>query len=682
MKYLPLRSWTSASSFAKTAAFLLCGALFYTPASHGQTLTSLSITPSSPAVAIGSTTQLTATAGYSNGSSTNVTSSVSWSSADPRLVNVSSKGVASGFASGTVSITASYNGKTATAGITSSAGNITWSGPITITKGGTYSGNWKSTSQSTPAVTISTTEPVTIENSYITGPADLINDPTYGNNLTVKNTIGIGLNPNVSGKAWGTFVDAQNPVQLTVANCYFENVRFGVYVRGYSGNRNGTQTITIVNNRGRNIMGTESNGSNGTLAGESHWQWAHAFQVSNAPNLPNMKIAWNEIINYPQQSLVNENINMYVAGGTSSSPAEINDNYIQGAYAYNPAVDSFNGGGIATDGTSSDTVSNSASYNNVYNNQIVDTVGVGIQLGSGHNNSAYGNTVISAGLLPNGTKMPAQNVGLSIYDVYGNAANGSYYSNSMTGNTVGWMCWASRCAYDGYRNDEYMPNNTADYGQNTSIAANPITLVLQAAQYPIWLAKLAANGVVVGPEVSTSFEFFERWMSSSGSGSGGSGSSGSTTSLSTSAWYTVVNTSSTLCLGASGGSTAAGAGLIQNTCTSGSASQQWQFTPAADAGYYQVVNKADKTAGSTNVWNVTGGAWQTADQAPIQIYTSKVETNEEWMPVSLGNGAYKFVVKNSGKCLDVPGNASTVNLQMDQYDCNGTAAQSFTLHQQ
>ena len=35
---------------------------------------------------------------------------------------------------------------------------------------------------------------------HVTSPADLINDPDYGNNLTVKNVIGIGVNPNVSGQ--------------------------------------------------------------------------------------------------------------------------------------------------------------------------------------------------------------------------------------------------------------------------------------------------------------------------------------------------------------------------------------------------------------------------------------------------------------------------------------------------
>ena len=95
--------------------------------------------------------------------------------------------------------------------------------------------------------------------------------PYYGNNLTVKNVIGLGVNPNVRGQVNGLFVNAQNPILLDVENCYFENVLFGVYVRGYGGNRDGTQTVTILNNRGRNILGLESDGNNGYLPGETNW---------------------------------------------------------------------------------------------------------------------------------------------------------------------------------------------------------------------------------------------------------------------------------------------------------------------------------------------------------------------------------------------------------------------------
>ena len=84
-------------------------------------------------------------------------------------------------------------------------------------------------------MTIATTEPVVIQNSYVTGPSDLIDDPYYGNNLTVKNVIGIGVNANVKGQANGLFVDAQNPALLDVENCYFENVGLESMCAGMAG---------------------------------------------------------------------------------------------------------------------------------------------------------------------------------------------------------------------------------------------------------------------------------------------------------------------------------------------------------------------------------------------------------------------------------------------------------------
>jgi hypothetical protein len=637
---------------------------------EGQSLTALSISPSQPTVGIGATIQLAATATNADGSSHDVSSSVIWSSADPRVVSVSGSGLASGFATGNAAITASYQGHTATVIVSSSIGNIQWSGPLTITQGGTYSGNWKSTDPQTSAVTIATIEPVVIQNSYVTGPNDLINDPYYGNHLTVKNVIGIGVNANVAGQANGVFVDAQNPALLDVEHCYFESVRFGVYVRGYGGNRDGTQTVTILNNRGRNIVGLESDGKNGYLPGETLWQWAHAFQLGNMSSVPGIRIAWNEIVNYPYQSLVNENINMFDAGGTASSPAETHDNYIQGAYGYNPVADAYNGGGFTTDGSGSDTVATAASFNNVYNNQIVGTVNIGIEFGAGHDNVAYNNKVISSGLLSDGKRISAQNVGLALYDVYGNIQNGSMYNNNMYGNTVGWMCWAARCAWDGYRNDEYFPDNDGYYSTNQSISANPITLQAEAAEYPLWLAKLNANGMVVGPVVAST---------SANPGIGPGGGSGS--AISTTAWYNIVNKNSTLCVDASAWGISNGTVIQQYTCGSAQTNQEWQFHPT-DGGYYQVVNRnALSGAGLRVVLQVTGGPWATANQVRVQLWNYAGATNQQWMPVPLGNGAYKFVARNSSKCLDVPGASSAVLIPLQQYDCNGTEAQSYTLQQ-
>jgi Ricin-type beta-trefoil lectin domain-like/Bacterial Ig-like domain (group 2) len=634
---------------------------------HAQSLTSLSISPNQPSVVIGGTTHLTATATYSDGSSKDVSSGIVWSSADPRVVSVSGSGVASGSATGNVAIKASYQGQTASTTIASSMGNIQWSGPLTITQGGTYSGNWKSTDPNTAAVTVATTAPVVIQNSYITGPNDLIDDPLYGNSLTVKNVIALGVNPNVNGQANGLFVDAQNPILLDVENCYFENVRFGVYVRGYGGNRDGIQTVTILNNRGRNILGVESDGNNGYLPGETNWQWAHAIQLSAMASVPGIRIAWNEIINYPDQSLVNENVNMFDSGGTSSSPAEFHDNYIQGAYAYNPAIDSYNGGGFVTDGSGFDTVATASSYHNVYNNQIVGTVNMGIEFSTGHDNVAWNNTVISSGLLPNGTRIPSQNVGIVIDDVYGNIKNGSMYNNDMYSNTVGWMCWAARCAWDGYRNDEYFPNDNSDYDTNQSISSNPITLQAENSEYSTWLAKIGSNGMVVGPVAPAS------------AGSVPGSTIGAI--IPTAGWYYIVNTNSGLCVDALNWSYLDGTVVDQYTCGGAQTNQEWQFQPT-DSGYYQIVNRnALLQTGQNLVWEVAGGANATANQLALELWSYGEATNQQWMPVSVGNGAYEFIARNSSKCLDVPGASTAVLLGLQQYDCNGTGAQSYTLQQ-
>jgi hypothetical protein len=352
----------------------------------------------------------------------------------------------------------------------------------------------------------------------------------------------------------------------------------------------------------------------------------------------------------------------------------IHDNFIQGAYPYDPATDPYNGGGFATDGTSSDTVTTASSYNNIYNNQVVGTVNVGIEIGTGHNNNAYNNRVISSGLLPNGTKISAQNVGLSLYDVYGNIANGSMYSDNMYNNTVGWMCWSSNCAWDGYRNDEWFPLDASLYGNNTSISTNPIPYSMETAEYQTWLGKISTNSLTVGPTTSSG--------NSNSSGGGSSSSSGSSSGISTTAWYTIVNTNSTLCLGAASAGTTAGTKLQQNTCGNpAQAAQEWQFQPT-DSGYYKVVNRNALNSGITLLWDVTGGPWETANQVPVQIYTWANQTNQQWMPVALGDGAYKFVARNSQKCLDVPDASSAPLLQLQQYTCNGTGAQSYTLHQQ
>ena len=667
------------------AAVLLLALLGASASSFAQSIVSIAITPSSPTVPIGNTVQLTAIATYSDGSTQDVTSSANWSSADNRTVTVSGSGAVNSLASGTVPVSGSYQGVSASTVVSTSLDSLQWSGPITITQGGTYSGNWQSTNSNTPAVSVATTEPVIIENSHIRGPNDLISDPYYGNDLTVRNVIGIAQNPNVAGQSNGMFVNAQNPVHLDVENSYMENVEYGIWVRGYSGDRDGYQTIVIKNNRVRNMSGLVSNGNGGYLNGATNWSWSHFIQLSNVNSVPGMEIGWNEDINYPYQSFVHEVINMYQTSGTSDSPLEIHDNYIQGAYPANPAADSYNGGGFATDGGSDDTRQTATAYNVLHDNQMVGTVNQGIAFTTGHDNLAYNNRVISSGLLADGTKIAGQNVGLVIYDVYGNVQKGTMYNNEMHDNTVGWMCWASGCSWDAYRNDYYFPMNPVDYATNPSLPYGPVSYATENNEYQSWLSKLANNAAQVGPNLGaidgSASEGGNSGGGNSGGGNSGGGNSGggstgggNSANISSSAWYNVVNSDSGLCMDASGWGTANGTPVIQYSCGAGNANQEWQFQPTAN-GYYQIMNR--NAQGS--VIDVTGIA--TGNGAPLQLWASWNGPNQQWMPVPLGNGSYKLVSLNSGRCLDVPG-ASTANaVQFQQWDCNGSNGQSYQLVQ-
>jgi hexosaminidase len=160
-----------------------------------------------------------------------------------------------------------------------------------------------------------------------------------------------------------------------------------------------------------------------------------------------------------------------------------------------------------------------------------------------------------------------------------------------------------------------------------------------------------------------------------GTVAGGGGGGG----INTSAWYQVVNQNSNSCVDDSAGGTANGTIVQQWACGAGNNNQQWQFR-ATDSGYYNVLNR--NAAAQNEVWDVTGGASATGDGVKIQTWAYGGGTNQQWQPVSLGNGFYKMVARNSGKCLDVPAASTANGVQLQQYTCNGTTAQAFKLVQQ
>ncbi len=136
-----------------------------------------------------------------------------------------------------------------------------------------------------------------------------------------------------------------------------------------------------------------------------------------------------------------------------------------------------------------------------------------------------------------------------------------------------------------------------------------------------------------------------------------------------SSWVSVVNKGSGKCVDARAAGTANGTVIQQYTCNNGYA-QQFQLQ-ATSGGYARVNNRNN----SSRVWDVTGVS--TSDNAGIQLWTYGGGNNQQWLAVSEGGGYYHFVNRHSGKCLDVPGASTANSVQLVQYTCNGTAAQSF-----
>ncbi|NJP44200.1 ricin-type beta-trefoil lectin domain protein [Streptomyces sp. PRB2-1] len=134
---------------------------------------------------------------------------------------------------------------------------------------------------------------------------------------------------------------------------------------------------------------------------------------------------------------------------------------------------------------------------------------------------------------------------------------------------------------------------------------------------------------------------------------------------------TVTNVGSGKCVDARAAATANGTAVQQYTCN-GSGAQQWQFT-ATDSGYYRV----GVSPAPNQVWDVTDVS--TADSAKTQLWLYGGGANQQWLPVAESSGAFHFVNRNSGKCLDVAGASTADSVQLQQYTCNGTAAQSFTV---
>ncbi|GAB2778997.1 hypothetical protein HNQ93_001562 [Hymenobacter luteus] len=363
--------------------------------------------------------------------------------------------------------------------------NLTYSAPITITKGGTYTGNFRSTDSNTPCIKIQTTEPVTITNCVLVGAGDLIDAKNGGSTLVITNNKGYGTKQSVDNRRHGRFVEVNSGRSVRIENNYFEHTS-GIAAYKWGGDGSASQTLTVRFNQAKNIDGRFRNG------GGEYVQFCGLNQVRNVGNI---EVAWNQVVNEPNNSLVEDNINFYNSGGTQQSPARVHNNYVQGAYPYPATANKFTGTGMTTDGDGS-SPSTTTAFLNAYENQFISTCNAAMNIAAGHDIKYYNNRMVTSGLLPDGTRLNATYAATSIFNAYQQPGN-VFFGNATTNNTIGFVKWGYKVPFAD-RHD--LSSGSCTNCTGTNHLPNPITLQTEQNEWALWQQKLKQNNIVVGAD--------------------------------------------------------------------------------------------------------------------------------------------------------------------------------------
>jgi hypothetical protein len=361
---------------------------------------------------------------------------------------------------------------------TVNASAATFAAPITITKGGTYSGNWRSTTTA-PAVTVLTSEPVTIQNCEVQGKGNLIAVNAMAD-VTVRNCRGEGTWSGTSGS--GRMLWAASGVK----NVVFEHNEV-VKAAGLKVINARPQKVTVRYNRADNIMGDPTNCC-------GFMQFAQFDNVVGG----DVELAWNRIVNQPEKSRVEDVVNFFNSGGTSGRLWKVHHNLIWGAFPEHPTTEQgFSGGGIMLgDGIPS---GSDRGYVEAYSNTVLGSANYLLSVAGGSGNYVHDNLALSSGRLADGSTIANLGgggpVGLALWS--GPTSSSAVRNNKVVGNRVGmWKPLRSQ------RNDWWWDTSSApasagnDMSGNTSLAGGAIPYSAEVDAAAQWDS--SASGLQIG----------------------------------------------------------------------------------------------------------------------------------------------------------------------------------------
>lgn len=352
---------------------------------------------------------------------------------------------------------------------------------LVVRRGGTYSGTYGSSSSNVPCVSIETDEPVTLRDCVLAGAGNLIEATRGGARLTVVNCQGYGLPQSADNTRHGHFLEVNAARSVLVEHNYFERTT-GISIYQWSGDGSPAQTLTVRYNSARNLDGRYRNGG-GT--------YCNFLGLNGLPNLANVEVAWNQVINEPDESLVEDNINFFNSGGTRVSPTRLHDNYIQGAYPCPATSPTYSGSGITLDGDGHAALSTTA-FVWAYDNQLVSTCAA-LNIAAGHDNRFFRNRAISSGLLPDGSRLAAAYAAAGVWNAYRQPAT-VFFNNQLADNIIGFVRWAGATPT---RQD--LSPTACQPCTGTVHLPGPITRQTERAEWLRWQQKLQRQQVQVGP---------------------------------------------------------------------------------------------------------------------------------------------------------------------------------------
>ena len=270
-----------------------------------------------------------------------------------------------------------------------------------------------------------------------------------------------------------------------MADCELEHTA-GIYVLGFGTLLAGSPSISIHDNRVHNIDGRVSEGS-----GRHRSTLVQFVQLDKVPHVRGIEIAWNQVINDPGESAVEDVISVFKSSGVADSPIRIHDNYIRGAYPADPQAGGYSGGGIMLGDGAEANPDDGPAYVEAFNNQVLDTTNYGIAISAGHHCTFHDNRIISSGLLSDHTAPKSQNVGAYIWDSNRKQfPHANFHNNGGRGNIIGWVGGTGR-------NDWWVPD--ASFWKNNQRMTGPVTRQTVVDEWKRWQEKLAVHRAATKP---------------------------------------------------------------------------------------------------------------------------------------------------------------------------------------